>query len=358
MNSKKRIIEQIPVKRFVEDHILRIDLDADYQREKIWTRKNQEELLDSLLHDIDIPKLYLARASGGSFDFECIDGKQRMSALLAFFKPSPDDEPLAVRVAGHKYSYGELKTAHPSIARAMEEFELTVVTYPEVDEDLIREIFRRLQLGVRLNSGEMLKSFTGSMRDFVFKEMGSAAPFLQRTALSEKRYSRQFTLAQICINSFRRTEYGEFVRARFNDLQDFFGEKARLSPKDEGFARIRRVLAIMDRDFAGTARSISSRAVAVTAFLFVEDLVDQGKTKLVAKFAEFYGSLLASVDEELGRLSRYEQPKNLSVLDEFQKYISQASVEPYAIKRRHEFLKREFAKYRSSRRTGRSLKSS
>jgi len=71
-----------------KDHIYRIDLDADYQREKVWTRKQQEELLDSIVRGIDIPKLYLAEVSGNkNYDYECIDGKQPLLTLSAFFAP-------------------------------------------------------------------------------------------------------------------------------------------------------------------------------------------------------------------------------------------------------------------------------
>src|SRR6267378_3202521 len=80
----------------------------------------------------------------------------------------------------------------------IDDYPLTFVIYQDIgDEEFLREIFRRLQLGIRLNTGELLKTYTGTIRDFVYKEMGKAAPFLRNTNLSEKRFSRQFTLAQI-----------------------------------------------------------------------------------------------------------------------------------------------------------------
>src|SRR5437016_11685298 len=91
--DSKRTLETIKVKKLIDKYIYRIDLDADYQREKIWSRKNQEELLDSIIKDIDIPKLYLAQVkSDDNFDFECIDGKQRMITLLELYKPEPGSE--------------------------------------------------------------------------------------------------------------------------------------------------------------------------------------------------------------------------------------------------------------------------
>ena len=350
-----RELKSIPAKQFIDDYIYRIDLDADYQREKIWSRKNQEDLIDSIHKNIDIPKMYLARVKGSeNFDFECIDGKQRMATLLNFFKPEQaGDSPLTIRVGSERYTYKQLRKEIPQLAQKIEDYELSFVIYPEIDdEEFLRDIFRRLQLGVRLNSGEMLKSHMGAIRDFVYKEMGEDAPFLRRTNLSEKRFSRQFTLAQICINSFSRIKTGDFVRARYDDLERFFQDKYDLDPKDENLARIREVLNIMDEDFGDDAQSISSRAVAVSAYLFVEGLYMQKKTRSVAEFVKFYVRLLEEIKDNLKLLANFRKPDNPTILEEFQKNISQASVEPYAIKRRNAFLEKAFEYYLDSRTKG------
>jgi hypothetical protein len=344
----KRKLKPILVKELIDDYIYRIDLDADYQREKIWSRKNQEELLDSIIQDIDIPKIYLARVSNHeNFNFECIDGKQRMATLLIFYKPEgTGDNPLTVKIGGEKYTYKRLQRDLPHFAQKIDDFELTFVIYPEIDDDdFLREIFRRLQLGVRLNSGELLKTYTGAIRDFIYKEMGKDTPFLRHTNLSEKRFSRQFTLAQICINSFSRNETGEFVRARYDDLGEFFKEKYDLHTEDENLVRIREVLKIMDKRFGKRANSISSRAVAVSAYLFVEGLRIHKKARLIPAFVRFYVALLDEIKNNLKLLSDYDRPTNPTILEEFQKYISQASVEPYAIKRRDLFLEKAFKYY-------------
>ena len=59
--KNNRELLNISVKEFIEDYAYRIDLDADYQREKIWSSKQQQELLDSILREIDIPKIYIVK---------------------------------------------------------------------------------------------------------------------------------------------------------------------------------------------------------------------------------------------------------------------------------------------------------
>jgi hypothetical protein len=212
-----RVLQNISVKKFIDDYLYRIDLDADYQRETIWSTKQQETLLDSIVNDIDIPKLYLVKVQDNrQFEYECIDGKQRMVSLSRFFKPASGEEaPLMVRFLQRQYTYKQLKKAHPSIARKLESYKLSFCIYESIDDEYVREIFRRLQLGIRLNSGELLKTRTGTIRDFIYKEIGNSGPFFRHTNLSEKRFSRPFTLAQIVINSFARAKAeDDFVRAR------------------------------------------------------------------------------------------------------------------------------------------------
>lgn len=338
------------VKTFIDDFIYRIDLDADYQRENIWSTEQREALLDSIIKGIDIPKMYLAEIENNEqFDYECVDGKQRMQTLLNFFKPDPDSKnTLSVELAGERFTYEKLKSEHPEFAKQIEDYPLDFVAYKkefldENDSNFVKLIFRRLQLGTRLVAGEILHAHHGPIRDFVFEEIGKSGPFFKNTNLSIKRFSREFTLAQICLNSFKNKEDGEYARARLIDLEDFFeGEHKNL---ENTFSRIKEVLDLMDKAFGETAKSISSRAVAVSAYLFAEDLFLHGKKDLINEFAKFYIDLLDVIKNNSKLLSKFENPKNLVVMEEFQKYISQASVESYSIKRRGQFIRKAFEHY-------------
>ncbi len=343
-----RSLHNISVKEFIDDYVYRIDLDADYQREKIWTTKQQKLLLDSILRDIDIPKIYLVEVKDSKqFDYECIDGKQRMTALLKFFKPEPNEEsPLTVRHYEKEYTYKAFKKEHPTDAKRIEDYKLSFTIYEPLDDEYVREIFRRLQLGIRLNSGELLKTRTGTIRDFVYNDIGNEGPFFRYTNLSKKRFSIPFTLAQICINSFEKSKpEGEFVRARLQDIEEFFEENHDLEKNDENLNRIRKVLRVMDKAFKKDASIISSRAIAVTAYLFSEELFVDNKADIISTFSKFYVKLLGEIEHNMDRLINYKKPTNPTVMEEFQKYVLQASVEGYSIKRRHDFITKAFDYY-------------
>ena len=354
----RRSLQNISVKKFIDDWVYRIDLDADYQREKIWSTKQQEDLLNSILVDIDIPKLYIVEVKDNKqFDYECIDGKQRMTTLVRFFKPEEDEKsPLKLRFLEKMYTYEQLKEEHESIVKKIEDYELTFSIYKPLDDSYVREMFRRLQFGIRLNSGELLKSQTGTIRDFIYKEIGNNGPFFRKTSLSEKRFSRPFTLSQICINSFAKADpAGEFVRARFDDLQEFFEINHDLDKKDKNLVRIKKVLEIMDKKIGDAAIDISSRAVAVTGYLFAEELFQNKKLNRIPSFGKFYIKLLNEIEYNMELLSKYKEPNNSYIMEGFQKYVLQASVEGYSIKRRHDFLKKAFDYYLDSKTKGKII---
>jgi len=59
------------------------------------------------------------------------------------------------------------------------------------------------------------------------------------------------------------------------------------------------VLQGMDKAFGIEAKAISSRAVAVTGYLFSEGLVKNEKSNLLPKFAQFYIALLNEISENM-----------------------------------------------------------
>jgi hypothetical protein len=60
----------------------------------------------------------------------------------------------------------------------------------------------------------------------------------------------------------------------------------------------------------------------------------------VPDFVTFYVKLMDDIKNNLNLLSKFREPTNPTILEGFQKYISQASVEPYAIERRNLFLEK------------------
>src|SRR5258705_12023868 len=144
-----------------------INVEPPYQRRgDIWTLEKKQLLIDSILNDYDIPKLYfhtISRkqrvADGTEFDYAIIDGRQRLQTIWSFI----DDEfPLAeefvyladetVSAGGMKYS--EIASAYPRLKIRFDSFTLPIVCLETEDLDLIEDMFSRLNEAVPLSAAE------------------------------------------------------------------------------------------------------------------------------------------------------------------------------------------------------------
>lgn len=108
----------------------RIDTNPDYQRPAVWTKAQKQLLIDSILRDFDVPKIYLHEKNNDTYD-----------------------------VANKKYSELDM-----DIATIIDSYNLDFVILDTQNEDEIREMFLRLQNGTTLKAQEKRNAMPGRMR--------------------------------------------------------------------------------------------------------------------------------------------------------------------------------------------------
>ena len=143
----------------------KIDTNPDYQRPAVWTRAQKQLLIDSILRDYDVPKIYLHEK--GNDNYDVIDGQQRIRTIWSFyddeFALAKDAEPVkGIEVANKKYSELDM-----DISTIIDSYSLDFVILDTQNEDEIREMFLRLQNGTTLKAQEKRNAMPGRMRDFI-----------------------------------------------------------------------------------------------------------------------------------------------------------------------------------------------
>ena len=194
----------------------------EYQREKsLWSNVKKSTLIDSILRDFDIPKLYFNLRENKNI--EVIDGQQRLWSVWEFL----NDE--------YKYVAGGKRTLFskmtPSEKQKIRNYKFQVTVFEEADDDYLRELFVRLQIALLLNTGEKLHAAKGKMKQLTFDKLARHS-FIEQIGISDKRYAKQTLCAQICINSFNRKKLATFSRTRYEDLEHFFIEYVDPKGKD------------------------------------------------------------------------------------------------------------------------------
>lgn len=309
----------------------------EYQREKsLWQVEKKSMLIDSILQDIDIPKLYFNRVKNN--DIEVVDGQQRLWSIWEFL-----DGEFQYQIDGQKRLFTELT---PAQQKTIRDYTLQVTVFDDADEDYLRQLFVRLQLGLLLNTGEKLHAAKGKMKNFVFSTLAEHK-FVKALGIPSRRYAKQTLCAQICINSFTREKLKTFARTRYDDLIQFFDEYA--DPQGKDLERFRKrskeipdVLDLLWETFGEKAEELRNRSYILSIYLFVEE---NGLGKNEQKqFSNFVFLLWKRLKEE----ARLGMDRKNRELYSFQSLLSSAPGEQYQIERRHGKLK-EYYEYFKAR---------
>jgi hypothetical protein len=327
----KRKVEDWSIEKLVREHP-RISF-PDYQREPhLWSLQEKGRLIDSILQNIDIPKLYFNRTVNG--DFEAVDGQQRLWAIWGFLADEYE-----CRVDGKLVKFSQLSPAKKAVIR---NFTLQVTVLEDAEEEYLRLLFLRLQLGLLLITGEKLHAASGAMKDLVFNKLAHHQ-FIKNLGIPAKRFAKETLCAQIAINSFTRAKIGKFARTRYEDLEQFFLEYAHPQAKDLEFFRdnARRISNVMDKlweGFGHRAKDLKNRSYALSVYLFLEEMLsetDALSANEIKKFVQFVFALWQRLRQE----AKAGFDRKNKELYTFERLLSSASGEKYQIERRHEKLK-------------------
>ena len=246
----------------------KIDPRPPYQRGQVWSLEKKQLLIDSLLNNYDIPKIYLNRTKKkGLYDYEVADGQQRLHALWDFVKE--DGYSLAVpeeqgaRWAGK--TFGQLTVADKT---QIEDFPIVVAVISEATAEEIRELFARLQQGVRLTPPELRNS------------MPSALGVMIRTLAEQHKV---FGVSQIPAARYKRDDFVAHVFAI-----ELYGQTRDIKAPD---------LATMYRKFRNR-NSLDTKVVAKISTIldFMHEMFVDSPGYLRTKwgFVDLYGVLSAA----------------------------------------------------------------
>ena len=363
------------MKKFVETWLvqkLRIQFTQinfpEYQREpNVWGKNAKQRLIDSMLRKFDIAPLYFYEKENDLID--CVDGRQRIGAIMSFLGENQKDQDngFEFKILNELYSdkehpykqienktYKEIleisdKQENPTaykFVESIDKYVLTIVKLSDCKEYNEYNLqFARLNLGTIINSGEKLHAMVGDLRDECFNKLGEHK-FLELTNIPERRYAKEQTVAQILAQVFSLEETNsndgnsQFTKTRHSDLQRLFKENTILqnnSEKQVWIDQLKQIMNLLNSE-GKNLKVLRSRALVVSTVLLAYEC--KLNSRNVADFAEFINRFVCRL--------RWQVKKGLDVdleyryLIDFQRNITQGSVEKQAVKQRAEILKQQF----------------
>lgn len=331
----------------------------EFQREPtVWKLVKKQSLIDSILRGFDISSIYFHRKESGGYD--CIDGRQRLNAIFSFLGINGSDEDhngFNLRIENEIYDdEGRFNDIDSQRYERMEDipwrqqirdYKLNIVEISEVDNDEeLNLLFLRLQIAAVLNAGEKLHAMIGDMRDAIFYDMKEHT-FFDKINIPPRRYAKEQVAAQIVLNEFSRRDNGTFHRSRYIDLQELFKAHSKFTPEDKH--TILKIKGNLDKTvecFQQRLKHLNNRAISVSVYLFVSQLIEENKQDEIGQFVEFLELFLRTLKWQLPQGVRMN-PAYYDLV-RFQTNITQAAGERSAIERRRDFLGSYFYHYKEN----------
>ncbi|HAT4041413.1 TPA: DUF262 domain-containing protein, partial [Citrobacter freundii] len=158
----------------------KIDFEPTYQRKgNLWGDKDKAFLIDSILNEYDLPKIYIADftilntpLNINNMSYAVIDGRQRFESIIEFYNDkiklnddfvlfsSPD-----LKLGGLTFS--QLRSQYPEISEIFEEFNLDVMSVISDDSSKIKDLFVRLNKSKALTGAELRNAMEGIVPDLI-----------------------------------------------------------------------------------------------------------------------------------------------------------------------------------------------
>lgn len=315
----------------------RIDPTPDYQRPPAWTKKQKQLLIDSILREYDIPKMYwraVKREDGTKF--EVIDGQQRLRAIWEFrlgeYGLARDIDLInGFDCAGKKYADLEM-----DISIAFDSYVVDVAIVEDAvqtdEEDEVRDMFLRLQNGTTLKAQEKRNAMPGQMRDFV-KEVAQHK-FFENCKFTNARFTFDHIAAQlICLEIA-----GGPTNVRDGDLVKMYQSHTTFDTKGKIAKKVTKVLDYLIDAFPEKTPELERYNVITLyclASTLIEGYVFKGtEQKLSSWFIEFETKRRFEEQKD-------EEERSASLI-EYKRKTSYSTDTEDSIRGRLEFLERLF----------------
>jgi hypothetical protein len=274
-----------------------INMNPEYQRMGgVWTKEKRRLLIDSILNDYDLPKIYFhalspEEVSASGFRFAVIDGRQRLEAIWGFmdgeFTLAPDFEyqrDTQLNLGG--LSYEDIAKQHPKIRVKFDSFVLPVVTVSIEgnDIDLIEDMFSRLNEAVPLNAAEKRNAIGGDIVRAI-ADVSQHVFFASRVKFRNNRYQHRESSARfLLVEDSLRTSgqivdtkkvYLDSLAKRYHD-----GHQALV---DNLKTNVTKILDRMAAEFTASDELLLAQGILVVYYLIFRSAIAHGEEAKVTR---------------------------------------------------------------------------
>lgn len=328
-----------------------IETSPDYQRAGgVWTIEKKRLLIDSILNDYDIPKIYFHIYSNSEITasgkrYAIIDGRQRLETIWSFIDGDfvlADDfeyqkEP-EIRLDG--LSYDDIAKQYPRIRIKFDSFVLPVVgvtTQGEASE-LIEDMFSRLNEAVPLNAAEKRNAFGGEMVRAINRIAGHPF-FVNCVRFANRRYQHKESAARFLLIEDSLTKSSRIIDTKKVYLDNLVKKNRVATPHTQQIeSGVLDVMTVMSQEFASKDQLLMAQGSLVIYYLAFKFALESGELAKITRrnLLDFQEKLASNRTSAV-----LDYPDASFDLLEYDRLSQQGTNDASSIKERYSILARE-----------------
>ena len=325
----------------------KIDKNPDYQRfGKLWSKEKKQLLIDSIINEYDIPKIYFHYLASYSRELNdsnkliaIIDGKQRIEAVQDFmegkirisqnFSYLKDD---GIDLKG--LSYGQLEKEYPWIAEQFLSYQFDFVFIETDERERIDELFLRLNEGVPLNNAERRKSYGGYLVQYSLQKTEQLDFFTNKVSFSNKRLEHFDLYTKLCLiessddlKSFTKTTLDRLIKENKESSVEI----------DNSLNRLDHNLNLLSQHFNEKDELLRSKSIVPLYYIFI--LKENGDEPKKLDFLRQFHDLRKTNRKDLP----YDRVNQIMI--EFDRLTQQGANQKKSLEKRLVMLDRFYEKF-------------
>jgi len=308
------------------------DPTPEYQRGPVWGKKQQQLLIDTILRDLDIPKFYLRAVNKDKYEWEVVDGQQRLRAIWEFrkgkYKIAKDAEPINDTEIADLH-YEELPE---DLKDRFDSYALDLVILEDATLDDVEEMFVRLQNGSTLKAAEKRNALPGNMKAFIRKLKDHA--FFGYCGFKNRRFVFDQVAAQCMLLELN----GGARNIKNTDLEKMYLENQDFDNESSEAKKIYRVLNYLSKAFPEVTPELKQHNV-ISLYLLVSMLLEK---YAISGYEDKLGKWFISFETK--RLADFDMPEDQRdpEMVAYQNAVGHSSDSIESLEYRNKILKREF----------------
>lgn len=264
-----------------------IQSDPEYQRMgDVWNLEKRQLLIDTILNDFDMPKLYFHELpvskvlnDGRVIRHAVIDGRQRLESIWGFIEgrfPLDDDfkfyEKPHIKVGG--MTYADLAKEHPELKMQLDSYTLPITTVLTDDQDLIEEMFLRLNEAAPLNAAEKRNAIGGPMAE-VIRRVANHGFFKSKIPFSNSRYQHRELAARFILLTTTDT-VGDTKKVYLDDMVKRFKKDGTVEEANKIGSYVEGILESANEIFIDRDSLLRTHSMTVVYFQVLKEALGNG----------------------------------------------------------------------------------